>query len=78
MLLTWPVHGVIAVFQEVMRQAEEAMYDEAALQAELKLPYQRLQAGELTEEAFELRENELAEQLAAAAEYNQHKRQMAQ
>lgn len=73
-LLTWPLHGLAAVFKEVMRQAEDALYDETALHAELKRLYARLEAGQMTEEEFERREGELAERLAIAEEYNRQTR----
>jgi len=76
-LLTWPFHGLVAVFKEVMRQAEDALYDETALQNELKALYARLEAGELGEEEFERREGELAERLAIAEAYNRQKRRAA-
>jgi len=76
-LLTWPFHGLVAVFKEVMRQAEDALYDETALQNELKTLYTRLEAGELGEEEFERREGELAERLAIAEAYNRQKRRAA-
>ena len=76
-LLTWPFHGLVAVFKEVMRQAEDALYDETALQHELTALYARLEAGEVNEDEFEQRENELAERLAIAGEYNRQKRRAA-
>ena len=77
-LLTWPFHGVAAIFSEIIRQAEDALYDETSLQDELKRLYARLEAGALSEEEFERRESELAERLALAAEYHRQKRREAQ
>ena len=74
MLLTWPIHGLMAIINEVIRQAEDAMYDQTALQNELKALYARLEAGELGEEEFTRRENELAERLALAEEFHRAKR----
>jgi hypothetical protein len=76
-LLTWPVHGLLAIFKEVMRQAEDALYDEAALHNELKLLYGLLESGQVSEEEFERRECVLAERLAIAEEYNRQKRRAA-
>jgi hypothetical protein len=76
-LLTWPFHGIVAVFNEVIRQAEDALYDEANLHRELKSIYTQLEAGELSEEEFTRREGELAERLAIAEEYNRRKRRAA-
>jgi gas vesicle protein GvpG len=76
-LLTWPFHGLVAVFEEVMRQAERALYDETALSDELKALYARLEAGEMDEDEFERRENALAERLAIAEAYNREKRRAA-
>ena len=70
-LLTWPVHGLVAIFSEIIRQAEEALYDESALQAQLQSLYARLEAHEISDAEFERREHELAERLAIAADYNQ-------
>jgi len=77
-LLTWPLHGIAAIVREIVRQAEEALYDETALQDELKLLYARLEAGAVGDEEFEQREGELAERLALAAEYHRQKRRAAQ
>ena len=77
-LLTWPVHGLVAIFTEIIRQAEDALYDESALQAQLKSLYARLEAHEIREPEFERLERELAERLAIAADYNQRQRRAAQ
>jgi hypothetical protein len=77
-LVTWPLHGIMAICNEVIRQAEDALYDESAIQAELKSLYARLEAGQVSEEEFDQREGELAERLALAAEYNRQKRRAAQ
>ena len=73
-LLTWPVHGLVAIFSEIIRQAEDALYDECALQAQLKSLYARLEAKEIGEPEFERLEHELAERLAIAADYNRRQR----
>ena len=72
-LLTWPIDGLFYIFEEVARQVEAALYDEDALQAELKSLYARLEAGEVSEEEFERRESDLAARLVAAEDY--HRRQ---
>jgi len=77
-LLTWPVHGLVAIFSEIIRQAEDALYDESALQAQLKWLYARLEANDISEAEFERQERELADRLAIAAEYNKHQRRAAQ
>jgi hypothetical protein len=76
-LLTWPVHGLVAIFGEIIRQAEDALYDESALQAQLQSLYARLEANDISESEFERQENELAERLAIAADYNQRRRRAA-
>jgi hypothetical protein len=73
-LLTWPVHGLVAIFSEIIRQAEDALYDESALQAQLQSLYARLEANEISESEFERQESELAERLALAADYNRRQR----
>jgi hypothetical protein len=77
MLLTWPFHGLVAIVNEIVRQAEEAMYDETALQQELKALYARLESGQIAEGEFERRENELAERLAKAEEFHRQQRRRA-
>lgn len=77
-LLTWPVHGLFAIFSEIIRQAEDALYDESALQAQLKALYARLEANEISDTEFEQRESELAARLAIAADYNRRQRRAAQ
>jgi hypothetical protein len=76
-LLTWPFYGILAIFEEVARQAEEALYDEAALCSELRLLHARFEAGDMTEEEFTGREDELAARLARAEEYHRLKHQAA-
>jgi hypothetical protein len=76
-LVTWPFHALFAVFKEVARQAEEALYDESALHAELMSLNARLERGEVTEEEFARRENELAERLVLAEAYHDRQRQAA-
>lgn len=72
-LLTWPFYGILAVFEEVIRQAEDALYDEDALHAELKALYARFEAGEVSEEECDRREREVAARLALAEAYHRQR-----
>jgi hypothetical protein len=58
-----PVRGVVAVAEQVRRQAEEAFYDPAAIRAELDQVEELRAAGELSEEEATAREDELIERL---------------
>ena len=58
-----PVRGVVAVAEQVRRQAEEAYYDPAAIRAELE-EVDRLRASrELTDDEATVREDELVDRL---------------
>ena len=62
-LISTPFRGLLAVFEKIAERAEEELYDEEAVRTELTEAYQQLEAGELSEEAFEKREAELVERL---------------
>jgi hypothetical protein len=58
-----PLRGTVAVAEQVLKQAEEAYYDPAAIRAELEEVDRLRQAGELTEEEATAREDELVDRL---------------
>jgi len=63
-LLMAPVNGLLFVFREVAKAAEaERAGDERSLMADLAVLHRSLDAGELTEEAFDAQEAKLLERL---------------
>ena len=69
-ILTAPLRGLLLVFEEIAERAEQTLYDEEGVRAELTALYHDLQAGTLSEEAFALREMGLVGRLEEI-----HKRQ---
>ncbi|MEU4076955.1 gas vesicle protein [Streptomyces venezuelae] len=59
-----PVRGVTWVAQRVLDEAEEQYYDPAPVWRELRELESRLVRGEIDEETFEHREDELLDRLA--------------
>ncbi len=62
-LISAPFRGLLRIFEEVADQAEKELYDEDAVKSELAEIYKQLEAGDLTEEEFDLREAELVQRL---------------
>jgi hypothetical protein len=62
-VLTIPFRGLLRVFDEVAEQAEQELYNEDAVKAELMDLYQRLEAGSLSEQDFGQHEAELVQRL---------------
>ncbi|MFD7401756.1 gas vesicle protein GvpG [Streptomyces sp. NPDC059866] len=58
-----PVRGSAWVIGQVLREAERRYYDPAAVRGELALLERRLEAGEIDEEEFDRREDELLDRL---------------
>lgn len=76
-LLTLPVaplRGVVAVAEQVRRQAEEVYYDPATIRAELEEVDALREAGELTEEEATAREDELIDRLMVAQQIGGERR----
>jgi gas vesicle protein GvpG len=65
-LLRLPLRGLFWIAEEVAARAENALYDEEGLRAELVALYRELEEGRVTEEDFARREEALAERLAEA------------
>lgn len=63
-ILTFPFRGLLRVFEEVAERAEEELYDEGAITAELTELYKKLEAGALSEDDFDRREAALVQRLA--------------
>jgi gas vesicle protein GvpG len=64
-LLTAPFRGLFFVFREIAKRAEEELYDETAVMAELTDLYKRLETNSLSEEEFSRREASLVRRLEA-------------
>lgn len=63
-LLMAPAHGLLWIFQEIHRAAQEEMASDAeSITAELSALYIRLETGKLTEEEFAAEEKVLLERL---------------
>jgi hypothetical protein len=63
-----PLRGVVAVAEQVRRQAEAVYYDPATIRAELDEVSARRDAGELTDEEATDLEDELIERLMVGRE----------
>ncbi|MGW3209872.1 gas vesicle protein GvpG [Streptomyces sp. NPDC001135] len=61
-----PVRGGAWVIGQVLREAERIYYDPATVRAELARLEEQLEAGEITEEEFDRREDELLDRLEIA------------
>ncbi|MGW2747303.1 gas vesicle protein GvpG [Streptomyces sp. NPDC001450] len=61
-----PVRGSAWVIGQVLREAERIYYDPATVRAELARLEEQLEAGEITEEEFDRREDELLDRLETA------------
>jgi hypothetical protein len=58
-----PVRGSAWVIRQVLDEAERLYYDPATVRAELAQLEQRLEAGEIDDEEFDRREDELLDRL---------------
>ncbi|MEV5339477.1 gas vesicle protein GvpG [Streptomyces sp. NPDC052773] len=63
MLPLAPVRGSAWAVRQVLREAERIYYDPATVRAELARLEEQLTAGEITEEEFDRREDELLDRL---------------
>jgi hypothetical protein len=61
-----PVRGSAWAIRQVLREAERIYYDPAAVRAELARLEEQLEAGEISEEEFDRREDELLDRLEIA------------
>lgn len=60
-----PVRGTAWVLRQVVAEAERQYYDPSTVQRELAHLVAAYEAGEMTEDEFEAREDELLDRLAA-------------
>jgi len=74
-LLSAPARGLLWVFEEVAKRAEQELYNEDEVKAELTDLYMKLEAGSITEQEFGRREAELVSRLEAIEEHNKHRQQ---
>jgi hypothetical protein len=58
-----PLRGVVAVAEQIQRQAEEAYYDPAAIRAELDEVSRLREAGDIDDDEATAREDELIDRL---------------
>jgi len=61
-----PVRGSAWAVRQVLREAERIYYDPATVRAELARLEEQLNAGEISEEEFDRREDELLDRLEQA------------
>ncbi|GGW72396.1 gas vesicle protein [Streptomyces lucensis JCM 4490] len=61
-----PVRGAGWAIRQVLSEAERIYYDPATVRAELARLEEELEAGEITEEEFDRREDELLDRLETA------------
>ncbi|NEY33849.1 gas vesicle protein [Streptomyces sp. PRKS01-65] len=62
-----PVRGSAWAVRQVLQEAERIYYDPAAVRAELARLEESLEAGEISEEEFDRREDELLDRLEIAS-----------
>ncbi|MEU2160043.1 gas vesicle protein GvpG [Streptomyces sp. NPDC019208] len=62
-----PVRGTFWVLRQVADEAERRYYDPSTIRRELAELERRLEAGEISEEEFDRREDELLDRLEKAA-----------
>ena len=72
-LISAPVRGLLWVFEEIAKRAEQELYDEDAVKAELTELYHKLEASAISEEEFGRREAELVTRLHVI-EAHKHRR----
>ncbi|MEU7427710.1 gas vesicle protein GvpG [Streptomyces sp. NPDC048362] len=61
-----PVRGSAWAIRQVLQEAERIYYDPATVRAELARLEEQLEAGEISEEEFDQREDELLDRLETA------------
>jgi chorismate mutase len=63
-----PLRGVVAVAEQVRRQAEEEFYDPVRIREQLDDVARRRESGELTDDEATAREDELVDRLVTSRE----------
>ncbi|HUU01256.1 MAG TPA: gas vesicle protein GvpG [Myxococcota bacterium] len=72
-LLSAPFRGLLRVFEEVADRADQELYNEDAVKAELTDIYMQIEAGSLTEDEFNRRETELVNRLEEIWEHKKRR-----
>lgn len=68
-IILFPIKGIYHLARQVKEQAEEEFFDEAGTKHSLNELYMMLETGNITEEEFERREEELVTHLERMQEY---------
>ena len=63
-----PVRGVVALAEQIQRQAEQEFFDPVRIREQLADVQRRREQGELSDEEATVREDELIERLVEASE----------
>lgn len=66
--LSAPLRGLMFIFEEIAQRAEDELNDDEAVKAELIALHASLEAGTISEEAFEAKELELVTRLSEIEE----------
>jgi hypothetical protein len=69
------IRGLFWVFKEIANKVEQDIYNEDAAKNELMEIYRMLEAGEMTEQEFGIREASLIERIDAIEQYKKNKYQ---
>ena len=75
-ILLAPIKGVMFIARKIGEQAEEEFLDEDGVRQELRGLYMLLETGEISEEDFTEREEQLIERLEEIEEYKKNGREM--
>lgn len=73
-LLSTPLNGLLRIFEEVADRAEQEIFNEDAVKAELMSLHASLEAGTISEEEFEEKELMLVERLQEIEAHNAGRR----
>jgi hypothetical protein len=68
-ILSTPVRGLFRVFEEIAHQAEDELYNEDALKAQLVELHRRFEAGGIKEEDFDREEVALIKRIQEASKH---------
>jgi hypothetical protein len=72
-ILLAPIKGIVFIAEKIKEQAEGELLNEEGVRQELRELYQLLEAGQISEEEFGEREEQLVERLEAIEEYKKNK-----
>lgn len=74
-LFTAPFHGLLRLCEELAERAEQELYDEDAITAQLADLYRKLESGVISEEEHASREAELVQLLEEIEERREQREQ---